>query len=245
MRSYDCTPVSQPSLPSTHQHAMWQAWDFAVDISLSQLPNILERNVQYNASSFFEEQLTAFEVWLKYGGEKRPPPEQLPIVLQVLLSQAHRLRALDLLGRFLDLGPWAVNLALSVGIFPYVLKPLLVFIWAKILAVDSSCQQDLVRDQSHKYFLTVLQDPTMLPQHKTWAVFVLASVVKGFRAGQDEAVAGNLISICLNEMEEGEPVLKQWLAICLGRLWDRHEDARWRAARCNAPESLEVLLGDA
>jgi hypothetical protein len=59
----------------------------------------------------------------------------------------HRLRALELLGKFLDLGPWAVNLALSVGIFPYVLKllqssarelrPLLVFIWAKILAVDS------------------------------------------------------------------------------------------------------------
>jgi hypothetical protein len=61
-------------------------------------------------------------VWLRYGDEFRPPPEQLPIVLQVLLSQAHRLRALDLLGRFLDLGPWAVNLALSVGIFPYVLK---------------------------------------------------------------------------------------------------------------------------
>ena len=59
------------------QHAMWQAWDFAVDISLSQLPNILERSAQYNASSFFEEQLTAFEVWLKYGGEKRPPPEQV------------------------------------------------------------------------------------------------------------------------------------------------------------------------
>ena len=52
------------------------------------------------------------------------------------------MRALDLLGRFLDLGAWAVNLALSVGIFPYVLKllqssarelrPLLVFIWAKV-----------------------------------------------------------------------------------------------------------------
>lgn len=58
----------------------------------------------------------------------------------------HRLRALELLARFVDMGPWAVNLALSVGIFPYVLKllqssakelrPLLVFIWAKILAVD-------------------------------------------------------------------------------------------------------------
>lgn len=101
------------------------------------------------------------------------------------------MRALELLGRFLDLGPWAVNLALSVGIFPYVLKllqscakelrPLLVFIWAKILAVDNvrtkreykslkvflkfslfqTCQADLVRDNGHRYFLTVLQDMTV------------------------------------------------------------------------------------
>ena len=40
----------------------------------------------------------------------------------MLLSQVHRLRALVLLGRFLDMGSWAVDLALSVGIFPYVLK---------------------------------------------------------------------------------------------------------------------------
>ena len=69
---------------------------------------------------------------------------------QVLLSQVHRARALALLGRFLDLGSWAVDLALSVGIFPYVLKLLqtssaelrdtLVFIWTKILALDRSCQ---------------------------------------------------------------------------------------------------------
>ena len=65
----------------------------------------------------------------------------------------HRLRALVLLGRFLDMGGWAVDLALSVGIFPYVLKLLqttaadlrttLVFIWAKILALDASCQAPL------------------------------------------------------------------------------------------------------
>jgi len=254
MKSNDCTPISQPKLPDTHQNPMWEAWDLAVDICLSQLKGILEDDRTYIPSSFFEEQLTAFEVWLSHGCQERSPPEQLPIVLQVLLSQAHRLRALDLLGRFLDLGPWAVNLALSVGIFPYVLKllqssarelrPLLVFIWAKILAVDSSCQQDLVRDQSHKYFLTVLQDPAMLPQHKTWAVFVLATVVQGYKQGQEEAVAGNLISICLNEIEDADPVYKQWLAICLGTLWDKNEEARLRATRCNAPESLEALLLD-
>ena len=74
---------------------------------------------------------------------------------QVLLSQQHRLKALVLLGRFIDKGPWAVELALSVGIFPYVLKLLqtdsvdlheiLVFIWAKILALDTGCQADLVK----------------------------------------------------------------------------------------------------
>lgn len=50
------------------------------------------------------------------------PPQELPIVLQVLLSPAHRVRTLVLLRRFFELGPSAVNLALSVGIFPYVLK---------------------------------------------------------------------------------------------------------------------------
>lgn len=68
----------------------------------------------------------------------------------MLLSQVHRLRALRLLGNFLDMGPWAVDLALSVGIFPYVLKLLqttatdlretLIFIWTKILALDRSSQ---------------------------------------------------------------------------------------------------------
>ena len=66
--------------------------------------------------------------------------------------------------------------------------------------------------------LSITQDPAMLPQVKTWAVFVLSSVVQGYKQGQDEAVAGNLISICLNEMEEVDPVFKQWLAICLGIL---------------------------
>jgi regulator-associated protein of mTOR len=31
-------------------------------------------------SPFFEEQLTAFEVWLDFGHENKPPPMQLPVV---------------------------------------------------------------------------------------------------------------------------------------------------------------------
>ena len=51
---------------------------------LSQLPDILgDQTLDYKFSSFFTDQLTAFEVWLEFGAESKKPPEQLPIVLQV------------------------------------------------------------------------------------------------------------------------------------------------------------------
>ena len=52
-----------------------------------------------------------------------------PLLSQVLLSQVHRLRALDLLGRFLDLGPWAVSLVrlISVENLSKILITLFVF----------------------------------------------------------------------------------------------------------------------
>ncbi|XP_047669458.1 regulatory-associated protein of mTOR isoform X1 [Tachysurus fulvidraco] len=254
MRSYNCTPVSSPRLPPTYMHAMWQAWDLAVDICLSQLPTIIEEGTAFRHSPFFAEQLTAFQVWLTMGVENRNPPEQLPIVLQVLLSQVHRLRALDLLGRFLDLGPWAVSLALSVGIFPYVLKllqssarelrPLLVFIWAKILAVDSSCQADLVKDNGHKYFLSVLADPYMPAEHRTMAVFILAVIVNNYNTGQEACLQGNLIAICLEQLSDPHPLLRQWVAICLGRIWHNFDSARWCGVRDSAHEKLYSLLSD-
>ncbi|XP_057357770.1 regulatory-associated protein of mTOR isoform X4 [Manis pentadactyla] len=254
MRSYNCTPVSSPRLPPTYMHAMWQAWDLAVDICLSQLPTIIEEGTAFRHSPFFAEQLTAFQVWLTMGVENRNPPEQLPIVLQVLLSQVHRLRALDLLGRFLDLGPWAVSLALSVGIFPYVLKllqssarelrPLLVFIWAKILAVDSSCQADLVKDNGHKYFLSVLADPYMPAEHRTMTAFILAVIVNGYTTGQEACLQGNLVAICLEQLDDPHPLLRQWVAICLGRIWQNFDSARWCGVRDSAHEKLCSLLSD-
>ena len=102
-------------------------------------------------------------------------------------EQAHRLRALQLLARFLDLGPWAVNLALSVGIFPYVLKLLqspaaelrevLVFIWAKILALDKSCQMDLVKDNGQNYFINVLASTKVPTSQRTMAAFALTVIM--------------------------------------------------------------------
>ncbi len=79
----------------------------AAEMCLMQLPTLLsDPAAEFQPSPFFSDQLTAFELWLSSGSRERAPPEQLPIVLQVLLSQVHRLRALVLLGRFLDMGSW-------------------------------------------------------------------------------------------------------------------------------------------
>ncbi|ETE74003.1 Regulatory-associated protein of mTOR, partial [Ophiophagus hannah] len=216
------------------ERIMRQAWDLAVDICLSQLPTIIEEGTAFR--------LTAFQVWLTMGVENRNPPEQLPIVLQVLLSQVHRLRALDLLGRFLDLGPWAVSLALSVGIFPYVLK--LLQSSARELRPLLSCQADLVKDNGHKYFLSVLADPYMPAEHRTMTAFILAVIVNNYNTGQEACLQGNLIAICLEQLNDPHPLLRQWVAICLGRIWQNFDSARWCGVRDSAHEKLYSLLSD-
>ncbi|PUZ43415.1 hypothetical protein GQ55_8G007600 [Panicum hallii var. hallii] len=262
MRSANCSPISYPLLPPTHQHHMWDAWDMAAEICLSKLPQLIaDPNAEFQPSPFFTEQLTAFEVWLDHGSEDKKPPEQLPIVLQVLLSQSHRFRALVLLGRFLDMGPWAVDLALSVGIFPYVLKLLqtsamelrqiLVFIWTKILSLDKSCQVDLVKDGGHAYFIRFLDSLDAYPEQRAMAAFVLAVIVDGHRKGQEACIHACLIDVCLRHLQpenphdaQTEPLLLQWLCLCLGKLWEDFPEAQLLGLQSNAPEILIYLLSE-
>ncbi|CAL0304399.1 unnamed protein product [Lupinus luteus] len=262
MRSANCSPVSHPTLPPTHQHHMWDAWDMAAELCLSQLPSLVEDpNAEFQPSTFFTEQLTAFEVWLDHGAEHKKQPEQLPIVLQVLLSQCHRFRALVLLGRFLDMGPWAVDLALSVGIFPYVLKLLqtttpelrqiLVFIWTKILALDKSCQVDLVKDGGHIYFIKFLDSMEAYPEQRAMAAFVLAVIVDGHRRGQEACIEAGLIQVCLKHLQcsspndsQTESLFLQWLCLCLGKLWEDFTEAQTIGLQEDAPSIYAHLLSE-
>ncbi|EEY15639.1 WD repeat-containing protein mip1 [Verticillium alfalfae VaMs.102] len=266
MSVYGCHPQSFPELPDTKQHPLWASWDLAVDMALAQLPMLQKKendgiDYEYQNSTFFTEQLTAFEVYLARGDAmSQKPPEQLPVVLQVLLSQQHRVRALILLGSFLDLGPWSVQLALSIGIFPYVLKllqsaaaelkPVMVFIWTRILAVDISCQQDLIKDNGYNYFAAILKPTEALPvsnsdEHKAMCAFILAMLCRGYKPGQHVCNQTDIMTYCLAHLQhQDNPLLRQWACLCLSQLWNDLPEAKWRGIRENAPSQLSVLTKD-
>ncbi|KAJ9100485.1 hypothetical protein QFC21_003524 [Naganishia friedmannii] len=235
----------------------------------------------YQPSRFFAEHLQAFEIWLQHGGAvssshlastsspdhlalARRPPDQLPIVLQVLLSQTHRLRALILLSKFVDLGPWAVNLALSIGIFPYVqkllqspavdLKPVLIFIWTRILAVDRSCQVDLLKDSGFTYFSRVLAPPSpqtpplLIPnasEHRAMCAFILSMVCRGFRQGQVACMNNDVFKSCFTRVESDDWLLKQWSALCIAQMWaDGYDAAKMMAIKEGYQDQLIFMLKD-
>ncbi|TUO32237.1 SEC14-like protein 1 [Bagarius yarrelli] len=51
---------------------------------------------------------------------------------------------------------------------------------------------------------------------------------------------GNLIAICLEQLSDPHPLLRQWVAICLGRIWHNFDSARWCGVRASAHEKLYV-----
>ena len=266
MSAYGCHPISMPQIPSTASHILWQSWDLAVEMVLSQLPAMKlaaenpEKPYEYRHSTFFAEQLQAFDVYLQQGAPQQQLPTQLPIVLQVLLSQAHRLRALILLSKFLDLGPWAVNLALTIGIFPYVvkllqspaleLKPIMIFIWARIIAVDQKqAQIDLLRDNGYQYFTHVLLPNNGMPvgnvgEHRAMSAFVIAMFCRDHQQAQTVCASPELIHVLISYLEDENPLLRQWSCLCISMLWANYPEAKWIGIRCNAHHRLCALVID-
>ncbi|EDR15987.1 uncharacterized protein LACBIDRAFT_242724, partial [Laccaria bicolor S238N-H82] len=272
MKNYHCTPHTFPPLPPTNTHPLWATWDLAVDTCLRQLPDLLSRSAcnpyVYVPSKFFADQLTAFEVWISRGGSAltrqnhlvpRKPPDQLPIVLQVLLSQPHRLRALILLSQFVDLGPWAVHLVLTIGIFPYIskllqaqgqdLRPVLIFIWARILAVDPTVQTDLFNTQGFKYFANVLglRNEDVLPnssEHKAMCSFILAAVCRDFYQGQTACCDERVFDNCYERLDEADFLLRQWTALCIAQMWDTNDEMKVYGVDRGTQDKLTELLSD-
>lgn len=254
MKCFNCHPQSWPRLPDTSTHPLWQSWELTVEsyimhnVALTRGSAMVNprNNMPFSVPSsptFFTDQLTAFELWLDYELPSADPPARLPIVLQVLLSQLHRVRALQLLRRYLALGAEAVNLSLVVGIFPYILKLLLsasedikqalVSIWASIMGFDSSCRQELIRAKSQAFFIQYLKSSEAPAAQRCMAAFVLAEICDGYIEGQQTCLHNGLHKVCTSIISEdsvlASPLLKKWTCLCLYKLC---EEFRWAKYLC-------------
>lgn len=269
MKSFNCEPQSSPHLPDTSTHHLWQSWDMTLESFINHNVNLQRgtsmidplNNIPLQLPSnltFFTDQLTAFDLWLDFSSSTSEPPEYLPIVLQVLLSQTHRLRALQLLKRYLALGPNAVNLSLVVGIYPYILKLLqsptedikqtLIAIWASIIGFDSSCRQELIREKSQSYFIQFLQSKGMPANQKCLSAFVLAEICNQYREGQQTCLNLGLHRSCTSILSQPEVMesvnLKKWICLCLFKLCEDFPWAKYLCITETAHTQLYPLLID-
>lgn len=173
LREVGCTPVTYPPLPdTTYSHYMWDAWEIVMESIICQLPNLLNSDMSVNSlytyvpTTFFCDQLTAFEVWVEEG-DPMELPEQLPCVILALTQISHRVRSLTLLSKYLSTGPTAVHNAVLCGVLLYITKLLIstpevfllvTIVWSQIVAVDPTAAcQELIKNQAEKHFIRLLQ----------------------------------------------------------------------------------------
>ncbi|PIA17170.1 WD40 repeat-like protein [Coemansia reversa NRRL 1564] len=176
MRFYGVHPQCSPTMPSTHNHPLWNSLDMEIELCLAQLPRLLAEDKQllctsavgYTPSSFFVRQLRAFDMWLQHTAV--PPnielPLELPIILQMLLSRKYCINALILLYRFTILGPWAVSMVTAVGAYSYLtrllssqtseVREILTLIWARLVAVDTTLKPLLLKSRGFEHFIAYL-----------------------------------------------------------------------------------------
>ncbi|KAJ2726073.1 Target of rapamycin complex 1 subunit kog1 [Coemansia sp. Benny D115] len=235
----------------------------------------------YISSTYFSNQLYAFEVWLQHaatvvshflssqGPDQLPrslslepppnldPPDELPAVLQVLLSQQYRLRALILLYRFMHLGPWAVDLALAVGIFPYMFKLLasttteireiLILVWARLSAVDLALYPELLKSEGYKYFINYLtsnihmqyepcsEKVRLCDSVSAASAFTLTIFCRDTPAAQKACFGFRLLDYFLLYLQrpdngtEERACLRTWILLCLAELWKGQSNPKWMA----------------
>lgn len=232
MRAYHCTPMSWPPLPvGSHSHRLWLVWDHVLD-------DVLAAGSSAKATgTIFAEQMDAFEAWLDERQLDSSAPWQsdghLPLILQVLLSQSHRARALHLLVRHFDLGPDAAHDTLDVGVLPYVLKllqspcaevrPVLLAMWTRLLAYDPTTQRDLAKDDGYMYFVRAAMDPEIPVFDRTLGLCCLAAFCEHsatpVRAdGLPQLLMEDIMDHLATDAE-GDPEPMLWSVLALSGLW--------------------------
>ncbi|KAG0001089.1 hypothetical protein BGZ65_003807 [Modicella reniformis] len=129
------------------------------------------------------------------------------------------------------------------------LKPVLVFIWARLLAVDRSFQNDLLKDNGFVYFVGILGVNAGMPlrnvsEHRAMCAFILATFCRDFPQGQQACLKQQVIQYCLTHIADSDHLLRQWACLCIGQLWKNYNEAKSIGLQVGAQERLTQILTD-
>ncbi|KAL9698857.1 hypothetical protein quinque_002298 [Culex quinquefasciatus] len=255
MPLFGAHPMTFPALKTCAYHHIWQHWDYVLDMAFTQRQDQLQFGSPAQPFPFFEQQMKAFEVWLSGGVVSHP--QQLPIILQTLLSPSYRMRALDLLAKFTADVPNAVDMFLQLDMFPYLVKIIktgfkrfaspLLKICTNVLAVDLGCRELLQIDRTWPHFQKTFDtsDLKMIAsdEDRANALFILARLLQGHPEAQRIAREQGFVKVCMNLLLAA-PKIRQWSLLCLGCFWDDNVEGKMHADSAQAHELVLKALDD-
>ncbi|ODV60408.1 ubiquitin-binding TORC1 subunit KOG1 [Ascoidea rubescens DSM 1968] len=267
MKYYNVNPISEPPLPDLHIHPVWDQWDLIIEQFLSKTCSIREKyslntyqvislQPKFVFTDFFETQLEALEYWIDYESFNRKPVPQFYLLVHLIPTPSYRLISLFLIAKMVDLGPWAVSLVLESILLPCIMKslkffsnefkPLLSFIWAKIMAsyhhvvqIDlmSNCsanyeafiemiipefslKPELTRQQNSFYIRTYAPDTGLTDNQICLPVFVLTLFMRQNTIAQECVCQIHLIEKIVWFLENSNSQsLKVWCGLFLSQIW--------------------------
>ena len=231
MRSSHMNPISFPALPLASQHPLWLTWDLEAErcIAAHALSRTIPNSVHWVPSTFFEDQLKGLDIWTAQGDATKPSPAALPCLLQALLSQSMREKALWSLARYMDLGPWAVGRALMLGVFPYLLKLLrsgsrnlrapLMLVWGKVIALEPKAVPELATRETIEYFLHTLASGSSDDNQRVMACFVLSQCCAHGEQIRDMVLTGDFLGLITVFSAHSDARLRTWCALGAGYAW--------------------------
>eukprot|EP00928_Gymnodinium_smaydae_P058543 TRINITY_DN4173_c1_g2_i1.p1 TRINITY_DN4173_c1_g2~~TRINITY_DN4173_c1_g2_i1.p1 ORF type:complete len:1845 (+),score=455.00 TRINITY_DN4173_c1_g2_i1:112-5646(+) len=269
---------SRPALPPTSAHHLWDVWDSTLEGFLARLleaaspapaAGLPSSTPTAARSTFFEDFLTAFAVWLRFepaltdseGACPAATAVELPIVLQGLLHPGCRLAALQLLAYFVDLGANAVQLTLQVGARPYLGKllsfegggdsaleaaGLAVAIWTKIMVFDEPGHDSSLSKDVYRSFVALARHDQASSFCRACALACLACACHGRPAVQQNCVQLGSVELIVRILESStDAVLSRMAALFCGELCSAHREASRQALGGRCAELLLRLLAEA
>ena len=154
LRRFHHTPQSYPPLPDLSTHPLWELWDTALELAIPRL--VQATPGPWPSTLFFQSVYTSIASWLKSRPDTPVSPCFLPMLFRLFHVKEHTLSVFQLVCQYVDIGFFACDSAVAIGMIPLLLQslgkgdyiPLAVFCFTKIISYDVGPLAAIIRDST-------------------------------------------------------------------------------------------------